>query len=99
MRAVGRGRPGSSWPGRECSRRRPGGKRPVGEDVVKRMLARTDERCPAAKRARSERGSDLCPGAHETIVVALMDTVTRDLQELGREAAERDQLGIQSVDQ
>ena len=60
------------------------------------MLARTDQRCPAAKGARSERGSSLCPGAHEAIVVALLDTVTRDLEELRGEAAERDQLGIET---
>jgi hypothetical protein len=47
--------------------------------VVKGVLARTDQRCPAAKGARSERGSDLRSGAHKAIVVALLDTVTRDL--------------------
>jgi len=88
-----------SHPARECSRCLPGGKRPVGKDVVKGVLARTDQRCPVAKRARSERGSGLCPGAHKAIVVALLDTITRDLQELGGEAAEGDQPGIQSVDQ
>ncbi len=37
-------RQAQSHPRRECSRCPPGGKRPVGKDVVKGVLARTDQR-------------------------------------------------------